>query len=92
MQGAFEQWCYNVLGGDVNWELRSPSDFETATRFVREEDMRESLLISADLRQHEAWLRQYIELGFEELYLHQVGVNQQQFIEAFARHVLPALR
>jgi coenzyme F420-dependent glucose-6-phosphate dehydrogenase len=92
LQGASEQWRYNVLGGDVNWELRSPSDFETATRFVREEDMRESLLISADLRQHEAWLRQYIELGFEELYLHQVGVNQQQFIEAFARHVLPALR
>jgi coenzyme F420-dependent glucose-6-phosphate dehydrogenase len=53
--------------------------------------MRESVLISADIRQHEAWLRQYIELGFE-LYLHQVGVNQQDFIEAFARHVLPALR
>jgi coenzyme F420-dependent glucose-6-phosphate dehydrogenase len=92
LQGAFEQWRYNVLGGDVNWELRSPSDFETATRFVREEDMRQSVLISADLRQHEAWLTQYVELGFEELYLHQVGVNQQQFIEAFARHVLPALR
>ena len=54
--------------------------------------MRQSVLISADLRQHESWLRQYIELGFEELYLHQVGVNQQQFIGAFARHVLPALR
>lgn len=92
LQGAYEQWRYNVLGGEVNWELRSPTDFETATRFVRDEDMRESVLISADLGQHEAWLRQYVDLGFEELYLHQVGANQEEFIQAFAREVLPALR
>jgi coenzyme F420-dependent glucose-6-phosphate dehydrogenase len=36
LQGAYEQWRYNVLGGEVNWELRSPGDFETATRFVRQ--------------------------------------------------------
>jgi coenzyme F420-dependent glucose-6-phosphate dehydrogenase len=92
LQGAYEQWHYNVLGGDVNWELRSPQDFETATRFVKPEDMRESVLISSDFGQHAAWLREYIELGFEELYLHQVGVNQREFIDAFGTHVLPALR
>jgi coenzyme F420-dependent glucose-6-phosphate dehydrogenase len=92
LQGAYEQWRYNVLGGEVNWDLRTPSDFETATRFIRVEDMRESVLISADIRQHQAWLRQYIELGFEELYLHQVGVNQREFIDAFSTDVLPAIR
>src|SRR5919107_871409 len=40
LHGAFDQWRYNVLGGDVSWELRSPQDFDTATRFVRPEDMR----------------------------------------------------
>ncbi len=34
LAGAHEQWRYNVLGGDVNWELRSPKDFDTATRLV----------------------------------------------------------
>jgi coenzyme F420-dependent glucose-6-phosphate dehydrogenase len=92
LEGAYDQWRYNVLGGEVNWELRSPQDFETAARFVRPEDMRQSLLISADLDRHAAWLREYIELGFDELYLHQVGVNQSEFIEAFGRVVLPALR
>ena len=76
----------------MNWELRSPGDFETATRFVRPEDMRQSLLISADLDRHAAWLREYIELGFDDLYLHQVGVNQSEFIEAFGSRILPALR
>ncbi|GEP03836.1 TIGR03885 family FMN-dependent LLM class oxidoreductase [Methylobacterium oxalidis] len=92
LQGAHEQWRTNALGGDVNWELRSPADFDTATRFVRPEDMRESVLISSDPSQHAAWLVEYIELGFEELQLHQVGRNQHSFIEAFGAKVLPQLR
>jgi coenzyme F420-dependent glucose-6-phosphate dehydrogenase len=92
LEGAYRQWKYNVLGGEVNWELRSPDDFETAARFVRAEDMRESVLISADLSRHAAWLHEFIELGFQELQLHQVGVNQQEFIDAFGRDVLPQLR
>ena len=92
LQGAFEQWRTNVLGGEVNWELRSPQDFDTATRFVKPEDMRESVLISSDPSRHAAWLNEYIELGFEELQLHQVGRNQQTFIDAFGAKVLPQLR
>jgi probable non-F420 flavinoid oxidoreductase len=92
LAGAHEQWRYNVLGGDVNWELRSPKDFDTATRLVKPEDMRESVLISADLNQHVDWLGEFIELGFEELQLHQVDRNQRRFIEAFGEKVLPQLR
>jgi probable non-F420 flavinoid oxidoreductase len=92
LHGAHEQWRTNVIGGEVNWELRSPEDFDMATRFVRPEDMRESVLISADLGQHAAWLAGYVELGFSELQLHQVGRNQQAFIEAFGSRVLPQLR
>jgi probable non-F420 flavinoid oxidoreductase len=92
LQGAHDQWRYNVLGGEVNWELRSPQDFDTATRFVRPEDMNQSLLISSDLNQHVDWLAEFIELGFEELQLHQVGRDQQPFIDAFGARVLPQLR
>ena len=90
--GAFEQWRYNVLGGEVNWELRSPEDFETATRLVKPEDMRDSVLISCDLGQHAAWLAEFVELGFSEIQLHQVGRNQLDFIDAFGARVLPHLR
>ena len=92
LQGAYEQWRTNVLGGEVNWELRSPEDFDVATRFVRPEDMRESVLISSDLGRHAAWLSEYMKLGFSELQLHQVGRNQEAFIEAFGAEVLPQLQ
>jgi coenzyme F420-dependent glucose-6-phosphate dehydrogenase len=90
--GAHEQWRYNLLGGEVNWELRSPADFEAASRFVKVADMRESVLISADPDRHAAWLHEYVALGFQELQLHQVGVNQLEFIEVFGRRVLPQLQ
>jgi alpha-glucosidase len=48
--------------------LRSPTNFVTATRFIRPEDMKESVLISHDLSRHAEWLREYIDLAFEELH------------------------
>jgi hypothetical protein len=54
--------------------------------------MRESVLISSSLDQHVEWLGRFIELGFEELQLHQVDRNQRGFIDAFGEKVLPQLR
>ncbi|HEY0684937.1 MAG TPA: TIGR03885 family FMN-dependent LLM class oxidoreductase [Steroidobacter sp.] len=92
LKGAFDHWRYVTLGGDIGWELRSPEDFETATRFVKPEDMHGSVLISSDLSRHAAWLQEYAELGVDTIYLHQVDLNQQGFIEAFAAKVLPQLK
>jgi hypothetical protein len=92
LAGAHEQWRTNVIGGEVNWELRLPEEFDAATRFVRPEDMRESVWISSDLNWHAERIAELAELGFDEIQLHQVGRNQRAFIEAFGERVLPALR
>lgn len=92
LRAAHAEWRFNAIGGDVNWDLPTPQAFELATRFVRPEDMRGCVLVSADLGRHRAWLAEYAELGFAEIQLHQVGRNQEAFIEAFGAHVLPALR
>jgi probable non-F420 flavinoid oxidoreductase len=89
---AHEQWKYLALSGDVPAELRSPEDFENAARFVRQEDMRDRLRISSDLNQHAAWLAEFADLGVHTAYLHQVGLNQRPFIDAFGARVLPQLR
>ncbi|MDB5414525.1 MAG: class F420-dependent oxidoreductase [Rubritepida sp.] len=92
LAGAHEQWRTNALGGDVNWELRTPEEFDIATRFVRPEDMRQSVWISADPGWHAGRLAELAEMGFDEVQLHQVDRNQRAFIETFATRVLPALR
>ena len=92
LRQAHEQWRFNLLGSDVNWELRSPVAFEQAARFVQPEDMREAVLVSSDLGQHAAWLAECASLGFESLDLHNVGTNQDAFLDAFGSHVLPLLK
>lgn len=88
---AFDQWRTPILPGDVNEHLRTPAQFEAAARFVRPEDMDRYVRISADVERHVAWIRDDLELGFSHVYLHNVGRNQQEFIEAFGERVLPRL-
>jgi coenzyme F420-dependent glucose-6-phosphate dehydrogenase len=92
LQQAHAEWRFLTAGREASQTWKTPEEFEQNTRAVKPEDMRKSVLISADLDQHIQWLRERAALGFETLNLHNVGRNQHEFIEAFGRHVLPALR
>jgi probable non-F420 flavinoid oxidoreductase len=87
---AHDQWASNMLEGDANWDLRLPEDFDTASRFVRAEDVPGYVRISEDLGRQTAWLAELAELGPAEIIVHQVAGDQEAFVEAFGRHVLPA--
>jgi hypothetical protein len=89
---ALHQWASNVAGGEVNWDIRRPQDFDRISRFVSADEIRKSVLVSADLGQHRKWLSEFVELGFSEIHLHQVGRCQEAFIDAFGEQVLPGLR
>jgi coenzyme F420-dependent glucose-6-phosphate dehydrogenase len=72
-------------------DIRSPFDFEQMARLVRPEDFKGRLLISADLEAHRREIQKYVDMGFERIYLHNVGRNQREWIDAFGREVLPGL-
>lgn len=58
----------------------SPQQFDAAGEFVKPEEMNEHVRISAEPQQHIEWLQQDVKLGFNELLLHDVNREQQQFI------------
>ncbi|HET9257777.1 MAG TPA: hypothetical protein VFO16_21615 [Pseudonocardiaceae bacterium] len=60
-------------------------------KHVLPEKVAEVVNISADLGRHAARLKEYAELGFDEIYLHHVDQKQEEFIEAFGTRVLPEL-
>lgn len=92
LQGAYEQWRTNIFSSPVLTELRHPQQFDAIAKFVRPEDMYQYVRISTDLEQHIEWLNQDIQLGFEQIYLHNVNREQQQFITDFGQRVIPALQ
>ena len=89
---AHEQWRSVAFPNDLLTELRTPQEFDGAGRWVRPEDLKANLRISSDLQRHIDWLAKDIALGFEEIVLHNVGRNQEEFIDVFGDKVLPQLR
>jgi coenzyme F420-dependent glucose-6-phosphate dehydrogenase len=89
---AHDQWRQNALPSSVLFDLRHPAQMSDAAAVVRLEDIDRAVRISSDLGQHAAWLQRDLELGFDALYLHEVGPEQERFVDAFGRSVLPQLR
>ena len=91
LAAAHDQWRTNIFESRVLAELRSPASFDAAAQFVRPEDVDGPVRVSADVGRHRAWLEEDIELGFERIYVHNVGRNQEAFIDAWARDVVGAI-
>jgi G6PDH family F420-dependent oxidoreductase len=72
-------------------DIRSPHDFAQMAKLVRPEDFEGRMLISSDLEAHRREIQKFLDLGFDEVYLHNVGRNQREWAEAFGREVLPKL-
>jgi probable non-F420 flavinoid oxidoreductase len=88
---AHDQWRTNVFGPPLSWDLETVEQFDAAAAHVRPEDMRDAVLVSADLDRHAAWLHELAQLGFEQIHLHHVGQDLGPFIHAFGERVLPEL-
>jgi coenzyme F420-dependent glucose-6-phosphate dehydrogenase len=72
-------------------DIKSPLDFEQMAKLVRPEDFEGRMLISSDPEKHRAQIQRFLDLGFDQVYLHNVGRNQAEWIEVFGRDVLPKL-
>jgi coenzyme F420-dependent glucose-6-phosphate dehydrogenase len=91
-KNAHDQWRTNVFPSMLLSDIRSPKQFDALGEKVRPEDMDRSVRISSDLKRHIAWLQADLEIGFDHLYLHEAGPNQERFVETFGEKVLPQLR
>ena len=88
LANAVEQWPNGAMRFPKA-DIRSPYDFAAMARLVREEDFAGRMVISADPDVHRAELQKYADLGFDRIYLHNVGRNQREWAEVFGRDVLP---
>jgi G6PDH family F420-dependent oxidoreductase len=89
---ALEWWPNGGLQGPLSQELPLPSHFEEAAAMVTEEDVAESVVCGPDLAAHLEGIETFAAAGFDHVYVHQVGPDQEGFIDFYAREVLPEAR
>jgi G6PDH family F420-dependent oxidoreductase len=88
---AFELWPNNLLPGQLAQELALPSHFDQATQLVTEGEVAELIPCGPDPERHLASIRQYLDAGFDEVYVSQIGDDQAGFFDFWRRELAPRL-
>ncbi len=88
---ALRWWPNGPLPGPLLRDLSRPEHFEAAARLLDEEDVAEVVVCGPDPERHVEAVSEYASAGFDHVYVHQVGPDQEGFFEFYRREVLPRL-
>jgi coenzyme F420-dependent glucose-6-phosphate dehydrogenase len=86
---AHEWWPNAAIQGDLSQELPLPRHFEQAAAGVSEDDVAEMVVCGPDPGAHLEKIREFADAGFDHVYVHQVGPDQEGFLSFYEREVLP---
>lgn len=89
---AHQWWPNAALAGNLSWEVKTPGLFEHAVKPLREEDVAAQIVCGPDARRHCEALQAFVDAGYDHVYVHQVGPDQESFFRFYQEHVLPELR
>jgi G6PDH family F420-dependent oxidoreductase len=89
---AHQLWRSSGVPGESSQELSMPAHFEQAAELVTPEKMAEKITCGPDPDKHAEAIQAYIDAGFDEVHLGQVGKDQAGFFEFFQKELAPRLR
>lgn len=92
VEHAHRLWANAGLPGELAQILPTPRHFEQASQLVTPDMTRESLVCGPDIDRHVEAFRPYVEAGFDEVYIANIGPHYQEMIKRFGAEVLPAVR
>ena len=81
-------WTTATVPHELNVELPLPAHFEAAAAAGRPEQVDDSIPLGPDPRSAHETIDAYREAGFDLLYLHQIGPDQQHLLEWSQTHGL----
>jgi G6PDH family F420-dependent oxidoreductase len=82
-------WRNSLVPGQAAQELPSPKHFEELSELVSEDMVAKSIPLGPDPQTHIEAIQQYVDAGFDEIYVSQVGPDQEPFFRFYEKEVLP---
>ena len=89
---AYRLWPNEALPGELAQILPTPAHFEQATQLVTEDMVGEAFPCGPDPDKHLHALRQYVDAGYDEVYVQQIGPEQKGFFRFYREEILPQTR
>lgn len=84
-----KQWPNAGLQGELSQELRTVTHFEQATKMLNQEQITKEVICGPDAQAHIAGIQEFIDAGFDHVYIHQIGDDQAGFCRFYEKEVLP---
>jgi G6PDH family F420-dependent oxidoreductase len=88
---AREWWPNSALPGELGVELPLPRHFEQAAETLDEDEVSDDLTCSPDPEAHLEAISAYANAGYDHVYVHQIGPDQEGFFRFYEREVVPKL-
>jgi coenzyme F420-dependent glucose-6-phosphate dehydrogenase len=88
---AREWWPVAAVPGALMSELATPAQFEAAAKLVTEDAVASTVICGADPEKYLREIRSFSEAGFDHVYIHQVGPDQEGFFRFYRREIFPRL-
>jgi G6PDH family F420-dependent oxidoreductase len=88
---AHETWRSSGVPGQLSQDLQTPEHFEMASELVTPEMIGEKIPCGPDPERHASVIRKYVEAGFDEIYISQIGPEQEGFFDFYRRELGPLL-
>jgi G6PDH family F420-dependent oxidoreductase len=92
VEHAHRLWANSGLPGELAQVLPSPQHFEQASQLVTKQMTADAVVCGPDLERHVDNFAPYVDAGFDEVYVANMGPHYRQMIKAYGEKVLPALR
>ena len=89
VETAYRCWRFSALGGDLNQELPLPRHFRQASEVLTREQVAAQVICGSDPGSHREKIEEFADAGFDHVYVHQVGSDQQALMRLYEREVLP---
>jgi G6PDH family F420-dependent oxidoreductase len=86
---AHRLWPNEALSGELAQILPSPRHFEQATQLVTDRHISESLPCGPDPQEHIDAIQAFVDAGFDEIHVGQIGPGHEGFVDFYAREILP---
>jgi G6PDH family F420-dependent oxidoreductase len=89
---AYRLWPTSGLEGELSQLLPTPAHFEQAVAPLHRSDVIDAFPCGPDPEKHIDAINRYRDAGYDEVYVTQVGPNQEGFLRFYEREILPAFR
>ncbi|GAA4607726.1 LLM class F420-dependent oxidoreductase [Actinoallomurus liliacearum] len=88
---AHRLWPNEQLPGEAAQLLPLPRHFEQLSQLITEEMIGQNVPCGPDAERHIRAIREYVDAGYDEVYVNQIGPDQDEFFSFYAEQVLPEL-